>query len=196
MQYRFAGALSQIVMFGQGFSASSGRSSVTRTPNLRIQGTASSRLPWQRRPRAAPQASARPRWQRLSRAIALVMINRNREYEVERLVENTQAKVEQLVENMDAKTPQFTGAPFWMKVGGEGDRAADAAIRRLSETHLRRRSAERQVTPEGKRERLSRGDMKWLDLKRDLRMPHLSNRLFSRLEWCQGKLQAIAAAVK
>jgi hypothetical protein len=83
-----------------------------------------------------------------------------------------------------------------MKVGGEGDRAADAAIRRLSETHLRRRSAERQVTSEGKRERLSRRDMKWLDLKIDLRMPHLSNRLFSRLEWCQGKLQAIAAAVK
>jgi len=26
---------------------------------------------------------------------------------------------------MDAKTRQFTGAPFWMKVGGERDRAAD-----------------------------------------------------------------------
>jgi len=28
---------------------------------------------------------------------------------------------------MDAKTRQFTGAPFWMKVGGERDRAADPA---------------------------------------------------------------------
>lgn len=95
MQYRFAGALSQIVMFGQGFSASSGRSSVTWTPNLRIQGTASSRLAWQRQPRAAPQASVSLRWLRLSRAVALVMINRNGEYEVERLIENTQAKIEQ-----------------------------------------------------------------------------------------------------
>jgi hypothetical protein len=54
-------------------------------------------------------------------------INRNGEYEVERLIENTQAKIEQLVENMDAKTRQFTGAPCWMKVGGERDRVADSA---------------------------------------------------------------------
>jgi len=125
-QYRFAGALSQIVMFGQGFSASSGRSSVAR-PLMRIQGTASSRLPWQRQPCAAPHASVSLRWLRLSRAVALVMISGNGEYEVERLIENTQAKIEQLVENMDAKTRQFTGAPCWMKVGGERDRVADSA---------------------------------------------------------------------
>ena len=57
-----------------------------------------------------------PRWQRLSRAIALVMINRNGEYKVERLVENTRAKVEQLVE----KHGRENAAIYWRSILDEG----------------------------------------------------------------------------